>query len=485
MHARVTDFFIYKWRYPLGYLFIAALLVIVVGIAVFSTPGGLRAGEMTSTVESAALSVESLEPSMVINLPYHVIQRIIFIFFGVSTVTIKLPSLILGTLTIIGIFFLTRIWFRRNVAVLSTILAATSTQFLFLIQDGTPAIMYSFILVWVLLCGTFITRNYMFNTFWKVVAGVLLASALYMPLGVYLIVAVVITASLHPHIRHIIKRITKLRLILALSLAAAFITPLIYACIVSSETLFTLLGINLNNFSFTDHVASTWNTFAGFLTLPTGYILTPLYSLGLVVLMTIGLWRVWRQRHTARSYLVLILGGILVPFVFLDPSNTNTVFILATILASYGIAHLISSWYRLFPRNPYARVAGLVPLTILVLGMVYSGVIRYTHNYTYNPAVLSHFSEDLRLLDGTLSKFSKDTAITVVTSSDELPFYNVVAHYDKRFTVSNTYTTTTTTQIATHSAHSAQKPVGTIDTIVASSRATNADRFYIYKSVTK
>jgi len=483
MHARVTDFFIYKWRYPLGYLFIATLLIIVVGIAVFSTPGGLRASEMTSTVGSASLSVESLDPSMVINLPYHVLQRLTFIAFGVTTVTIKLPSLILGTFTIIGIFFLTRIWFRRNVAVLTTILAATSTQFLFLVQDGTPAIMYSFVVVWILLCGTFITRNYMFNTFWKVVAGVLLASALYMPLGIYLIISVIITASFHPHIRYIVRHITKLRLILALSLAAVFITPLVYACIVSPGTLFTLLGVNLYNFSFTDHVVSMWNTFAGFLTLPTSYILTPLYSLGLVVLMTIGLWRVWQQRHTARSYIVLILGGVLLPFVFLDPSNANTLFVLATILAGYGIAHLISSWYKLFPRNPYARIAGLIPLTILVLGMVYSGVIRYTHNYTYNPEVLSYYSDDLKLLDGTLSKFSKDTIITVVARGDEVPFYNAVARYDKRFVVSTNYDTTTL--ITTRAAHIALKPNGKIDTIVASSRANDADRFYIYKTVIK
>lgn len=485
MQARVTDFLIYKWRYPIGYLFIAALLVIVVGIAVFTTPGGLRAGEMESTVKSAALSVESLDASMVINLPYHVLQRVTFMALGVSTITIKLPSLILGTLTIIGIFFLARIWFQRNVAVLTTILAATSTQFLFLVQDGTPAIMYSFVVVWLLLSGTLITRNYMFNTFWKVIAGVLLASALYMPLGIYMVLTVIITTSLHPHIRYIVRHITRLRLMLAIGLAAVFVTPLVYACIVSPETLRALLGVNIGNFVFMDHVVAMWHTFAGFLSVPVGYTLTPLYSLGLVVLMTIGLWRLWHQRHTARSYTMLILGCILMPFIFLDSDHAHTVFIVAMMLTGYGITHLVSSWYRLFPRNPYARIAGFVPLGIVILGMVYSGVIRYTHNYTYNPEVLTHFSDDVKLLDGTLSKLSHSQTVSLLTTNDELPFYNVVAHYDKRFNAITTPSTPSSILIVTRHARTTQKVDGAISTIVASARSTDADRFYIYKNNTK
>jgi hypothetical protein len=483
MHARVTDFFIYRWRYPLGYLSITALLLVVVGIAVFSTPGALRAGEMSATVQSAALSVESLDTSMVINLPYHILQRGVFMLFGVSTFTIKLPSIILGTLTIIGIFFLARIWFRRNVAILTTILAATSTQFLFLVQDGTPAIVYSFVVIWLLLSGTLVTRRYMFNTFWKVVAGVLLASALYMPLGIHLVLAVAITASLHPHIRYIIKHVPRLRLILALSLALGAVTPLVYACIVDPTTLRTLLGINVSGFSWHDNIAGMWHAFAGFLTPASSYIILPLYSLGIVVLMTIGLYRLWRQRHTARGYLVFILGGLLLPFIFLDLSQVTSVFALGAILMAYGISHLISTWYRLFPKNPYARAAGLIPLSILVLGMVYSGVVRYTNNYTSSPQVLSFYTTDLRLLDGTLKKMG-DTPITVVATGEEFAFYNVVAHYDTRFTASETLRPSST-HIVTRTSHQTIQPQTEIDTIVASPRAQEADRFYIYKTSSK
>lgn len=439
---------------------------------------------METTVKSAALSIESLEPSMVIDLPYHVLQRVIFILFGVSTLTIKLPSIILGTLTIIGIFYLARIWFRRSVAILTTVLAATSTQFLFLIQDGTPAITFSFVVVWLLLSGTLVTRSHMFSTFWKVVAGALLASALYMPLGIYLLIAVIITAAFHPHIRYSIKHITRPRLILSLGLAAVFVTPLIYACIVSTETLRTLLGVNITHFSLVDNTRAMWDAFAGFLSVPTGYMLTPLYSLGFVVLMSIGLYRLWKERHTARSYIVFIIGCILLPFIFLDTSKANTVFPVAVILAGYGIRHLISSWYVLFPRNPYARVAGLVPLTVIILGMVYSGIVRFSHNYTYNSPVVSYYSSDLKLLDATLHTLDEGRHITLVTSSDELGFYSVVAHYDKRF-VAQAHTDASPVLFVTHAAHVTGQRGDTLAQIVTNARTANADRFYIYKTVDK
>ena len=487
MRTRVTDLFIYKWRYPLGYLLITALLITTLAVATLSTPGGLRAGEMEATVKSASLSVEVMEPSMVVNLPYHILQRIGFMLFGVSTFTIKLPSIILGLLTIIGIFFLIRVWFRRNVAILTTILVATSTQFLFLIQDGTAGVMFSFVAVWLLLSGTFITRNFMFDTFWKVVVGALLATALYIPLGIYLVITVIVTAALHPHIRYSFKHIARLRLVLAASLGAASITPLIYACIVNPTTLLTLLGINLGvGFSFMEHATAMWRAFCDFPTPSTGYLLTPLYSLGVVVLMTIGLYQVWRQRHTARSYFVLILGIGLMPFLFIDPTQVTSVFPLATLLMAYGISTLIKNWYKLFPRNPYARIGGLVPLTIIILGMVYSGVARYTHSYTYNPQVLSHYSSDLRLLDGTLNKIGTGPSITLVTSQHEFAFYNVVAHYDKRFGATVAITPpTSSTHIWTRAAQSGKKVNTTLTTIVTDGRAIASDRFYIYKTPQK
>ena len=120
MKSHVTDYALYRWRYKIGYSLIFLIVVVILGLTSIYIPGSLREAELSSALESGALSAQSLDPATVVNLPYHILQRLGFMVFGVSTLTIKLPSIILGALTSVGVCLLTRAWFRRNVAVLAT-----------------------------------------------------------------------------------------------------------------------------------------------------------------------------------------------------------------------------------------------------------------------------------------------------------------------------------------------------------------------------
>ena len=103
-----ADYTLYKYRYILSYFCIAVLLVAVLWIGVLYTPGGLREQEIKSVSQASMLSRQTLEPSMVVNLPYYLLQRLSIFVFGVSEFSIKLPSIALGTLTMLGIFMLIR-----------------------------------------------------------------------------------------------------------------------------------------------------------------------------------------------------------------------------------------------------------------------------------------------------------------------------------------------------------------------------------------
>jgi len=108
MQSQVNDFLVYRWRYILSYAFVGLIIAAVVTIASMYVPGALRSGEMNSALQSGALSMESLDPLMVIDLPYHILQRLSFMAFGVSTISIKLPSIVLGLATILGLYLLVR-----------------------------------------------------------------------------------------------------------------------------------------------------------------------------------------------------------------------------------------------------------------------------------------------------------------------------------------------------------------------------------------
>lgn len=117
--------------------------------------------------------------------------------------------------------------------------------------------------------------------------------------------------------------------------------------------------------------------------------------------------------------------------------------------------------------------------------MIFTGFASFINNYSYNANVLQAYSNDLKLLTRNVTaNHQQDMKVQVITTKDQEPFYSLVAHYDKRFSVSTDFTTKQTV-IMTHDAYHKHTPKTAISTIVTNRRATDADRFYIYKSVAK
>lgn len=484
MRTPVNDYLLYRWRYPLGYIGIIAVILGVIFVAGYYIPGALRQGEMQSALESGNLSLQNIQPEMVVNLPYHLLQRLSFIAFGVTTFTIKLPSIILGIATALGVFLLLCTWFRRNVAVLGTVLAATTTQFLYQAQDGTPDIMYSALTIWLLFVATYVTRNKIFGTLWKVLAGILMALALYTPLGIYLVIAVMTTALFHPHIRYIIKRFSRPKLILAMLLGLVSLAPVVYASIIDKHVLFTLLGLPLASIDILENLKTVANSLLNFVMPSQNHMLQPLYSLGVVMLMAIGITKLMSQKYTARSYITITWALLLLPLIIINPDRITYLFPIVVLLMAMGIVTMITRWYKMFPRNPYARIAGLIPLSILVIGIVLSGVMRYVNNYQYNPQVLAWYSSDLRLLWHELraNKSTQDNTIVVVSPKEE-QFYQLAARYNRNMSVATNFSTVSDTVIVSHEAFHAARPKANdfLESIVTNRHSNDSDRFYIYK----
>lgn len=486
MKTQVTDLFLYRWRYRLGYVVLTILTIVVVGLIATLIPGALRSAEMQSALTSGELSIKSLTPAMVVDWPYHVLQRGSFMLFGVTQLSIKLPSLVIGFFTAVGIFMLIRTWFRRNIAIIVTVLAVTMAPFLFMIQDGTPTIMFTALTVWLLVAGTYVTRGLLFGTFWKVLGCVLLAISLYTPLGIYLTVALIITASLHPHIRYVIRRIAKPRLILAIILGIVSIAPLAYAIYLDNAVAMRIFGVPSGPIDIGANVVSVGQDLFGFFSTSNSHLLRPMFSLATVLLVLIGIYRLLTVKYTARSYAAIILGVIVSIAIIINPRYAYNLFPIIVLMVAMGVATLIIDWYKLFPRNPYARIAGLIPLAVLVVGLSFSDVTRYTSSYLYSPDILASYSYDLRLLSKTLAKQPKDTKILLVTTQKERSFYDLVAYYDKRFIVTTEYDTADRpVAIVSHGAYQANMPPWQLTQIITNRKATDADRFYLYKTSAK
>lgn len=484
MVTSISDYFLYRWRYLLGYGVIVILMAALLAVTWFLIPGGISSAEMNSTVNSSSLtfSIQTFKPEAIVNLPYHLLQHGSFTLFGVSDFSIKLPSIALGLLSALGILLLLRMWFKQNVAVITTVLVLTTGQFLFITQDGTPTVVYIFWSVWLLVSALMVSRRVGgWPILWKVALFGISALSLYTPLAVYIILALLSAAALHPHLRYIIRHLSKVRLLIGFACGLILLAPLIYTIIKEPAVGLQLLGIPTTMPNILDNGRMLFDQYLTFMN-PGGLVLlTPVYGLGAVILMTLGIVRLFTMKYTARGYITIAWIILLLPAIIINPRYVTVAFLPIILLTAMGVSMLITMWYQLFPRNPYARIAGLIPLAVLIGGMLFSGVERYIYTYQYNPSVATQFSQDLQLLNTFLSENAK-SKVTVLVSDREVPFYAAVAKYSDQLTVVAKGSPLVASDFNLVSKSAKEPKAGNPTTILTNSKKDNADRFYIYKS---
>lgn len=468
-----STFSLYRWRYIIGYgvvgLFLAGLLL----FAGLFLPGGLSQDEMQSVVASDSLHITDFSSFAQLDLPYLLLQNASLHLFGATTFSIKLPSLILALFTALGMIFLLRRWFSHNIAVLGSFIAITTGQFLFIAQNGTAGILYIFWPTLLLLLGTLISRSKKQAFIWKVLFFIAIALSLYTPLSIYPVLAIIIATALHPHLRNIVRNLSKIKLAGALVVGLILLLPLGYGIIQDPSLGLRLLGVPSESPNISSNVAQLLKQYLDFWTPSTTSLMTPVFGLGSLLLIAFGLYRLIRRRETTQSYLIISWILCLIPVLIINPSFTSVTFLPLMLLLTSGLQGLIGYWYRLFPRNPYARIAGLIPLIVLVAGLVVSGLDRYAYGYFYQPSTASHFSKDLSLLP------AKTTLLVV--GDDEQPFYTAVSHSRDDLNVSSQ--PSGGSFVATHEAyhdHSGFKGY-TVESIITSGSSEDSDRFYLYK----
>lgn len=468
---------LYRYRYFIGYSIIALLFVSLLLFAGLYVPGGLATSELNSVVKGAAVDIHQPSTLAVTSLPYILLQQLSVETLGISNFSIKLPSLICALITGVAAIFLLRRWFSSNIAVLATMIMITTGQFLFVAQLGASSITFIMWSVLLLLSASMITGGSSHKAFWKVTFFIVAGLSLYTPLSLYLLLAIVSAALLHPHVRYVLKRISAGKLFLYGLLFLLFIAPLGYFIYIRPELTLLLLGIPTNwPPDILNNATIISQQYFAFLNPSSGNLMTPVFGLGSIILILIGAVRLFKTRYTARSYTVTAWFVLLVPVILINPTYTSITFVPFLLLLATGLESLLRSWYSLFPRNPYARVAGLLPLIVLVSGLLLSGVDRYVYGYHYDPSTARNFTRDLTLFNYQVK--SDDTYLVV--SEKEKPFYDAVAKYSDNVTVSTTAPPDRDFAV-TKAAHTQSIP-NEVRRVVVTSHSDSADRFYLYNN---
>lgn len=475
----LSDFFTYKYRYQIGYGLIIILFICLLVVAGMYVPGGLSKGETAAFVQTASLDKQDPSTLAIPNLPFYIAQRFSLEAFGPSVFASKLPALICAFFAGIGAVLLLRRWFRPNIALLATVIMITTGQFLYVAQSGTASISYILWPVWLLLTATMITSSPRHKRFWKVMFFIVMPLSLYTPLNIYLVLAIFSAGILHPHVRYVLKRMPRSHLAMLVVGSLVISAPLAYLIGVRPQLALELLGAPAS------WPPDIWQNgkilvqqYLNFISPQSGVLMTPVLGLGSIALILIGAWQLFTIRYTARSYTLTAWIVLLLPVLVINPFYTSVTFVPLLLLVASGMGYLLREWYGMFPRNPYARFVGIVPLTILVAGLVVTGSNRYFDGYRYDPDTASSFNHDITLYNDHIN--AKNIPKLVVTR-DELPFYTALVRYDRKNPPLIMTTTPSSGEFAaTRDAHLTINNAP-IMRIITTDDSQSSDRFYIYK----
>lgn len=424
----VTEWFLYKHRYRVGYALLATAVGLYLLLHTSLVPPGLGASESASIITAAHISLTEL-PTNIVDLPYLLVQKFSVMFLGVTPLGVRLPSLIFGGLTALCLMFLLKRWFPRNIAMLAAIIALTSAWFIGTARLGTPVIMVPFWTSLILLAATFISQQTPHWKWWKVVLAFAAALSLYTPFMGYIFAAALVAGFSQPHLRYLIRKSTSFHMTLGTALFLLILAPLGWGLYKNPGQAWQLLAVPSNlpgplqfGQDFLQALSNIFNPY----NISFGEFATPLLGLATIALLLLGGLRLLKDFHAVRSHVLLIWLAILVPIIGFNPQNLAVLMVPAFLATAIGLQLIIRYWYRLFPRNPYARVFGLLPLCLLLLSIVQFNDQRYTYGMAYSAQAHNTFSSDAFLIQQKLAS-TPEGSITLVVPQTQRDLYNIVA----------------------------------------------------------
>ena len=488
----LTNWVLYRWRYVWGYMALVVLFVVAVIVASIYAPGGLSQSEINMVGTTNSIDFSNLSTLAVVNLPLHLLQYVIFMIFGVSTFTIKLPAILISIVTAISLFFLLRRWFRPNVSILAMLIMVATGQLIFLSQSFTADILYVLYTSLILLFSSLIVQRAKHQRLWKILLSITIGLSLFTPYFWYINLGLLIVALIHPHPRHfLVGRKYRTSWILAICITLVFTAIAIYFGITNPSFGSLVFGLDSVNLNILANAKSLFQSYFWPTSLIINGQIAPIIDISALALMILGLLKTIVDRSTARTYMIWIWLLLALPLLLVRPDLVAVITVPLFILLAIGIETLLREWYSIFPKNPYARGVGLVLIIGLVGVMTLSGIERHTYGYKYNPEAVKSFNFDLPLIKEAHDKQQIEVALV---SSDESPIYEAFSKHNTdselsveihAISLSEGSKVAVTRQARQELDKLPSKKKWQLNSILTNDKSTDSDRLYIYKSTEK
>lgn len=477
----LAKLFLYRYRFQIGYIILGIAFLGLIFFLPNISPAGLSEAEMSSTVDSYNLHFSSVTTGDLLDLPYHLLQKVSILLFGFTTFAIKLPSILLASALSFLLILLLNRWFKNNIALLASILTVLSIPFLYLSGTGTPNIMVVFWPTLLLWLGSKIQGEEKPRPSYCFLFAFTMLLSIFTPHMIYLDAFIIFFVLINPHLRFTIKNLPKLPLVLT-SLIIFLGLGMLVLNILSNPTIALRLFFaeNLDFPHYLNNISLSFAPFFSWGTNPEGVLLTPLIGLPSLFLAFTGLFSTVKGFFASRNSIATYL---LIFTIFVSGFDTNSSLLIIlplSILIAHGLRYILEKWYGIFPENPYARIFGILPISIFIIIMIFSGLAHFIFGYRYTPSVANEFNNDLELV----SALSEDTTLLLNEDSLEYRFYYAYEDRTHAIDLAVLPPETITGTLATLGKYNFEdyslEFKGKLDRIITSPKSNNSDRIYLY-----
>ena len=453
------------------------LLIILTSVS----PGGLSQSEMNSVVEASRVSLKHYDIRAVVDLPYHAIQKLSILAFGINLYSIKLPSILFATVSAFFIILLLNRWFKSDVAIVGSILTTLSTAFLFLAGSGTPIIMYIFWLSIILWCGSKIVGNNNVHPLLILLFAFCIGFSLYTPHLCYVSLAIAFAGITHPHLRFALKQLKPYQLIACIMALMISVAPLAVGLYFDHGNIAELAWSK--NFSLNGYLHNIVDAFAPFFSFSLAYdsiYLAPLFGLANLALIIIGALASIGKLFTSRNTIVSLLAIYAIAISGLNVEAAIAIIVPVAILSAAGLESIIEKWHSLFPENPYAHIIGTTPIIIVVTMIIASGLNHFIFGYHYTPRVVKNFNDDISIITQNVKK---GETLYLPAETENYKFYSLLGRFNK-INVINSHSDINQESFAVLGGKTEMKGYE-LSRIITSPKSRNSDRLYLYHKITE
>lgn len=375
-----------KWQEITLFLLGALLVIFVLWFRLGSLVPGLSSMELNQLTSSENLSQLLSSP---IGLPFTLLQFITRNILS-NSLGFRSASAVIGLVIVGSFYYVLTNWYSRRIAILGSVLLLTSAWFLHTSRTGTDSSMY--MLIFCSIACIIWANNSKHNILPVVISVFLMLLLLYIPGMIWLIVPVVLWQS-----GNIVRLLRKWNMLLISSvsiLAILALAPLAHALIKNPDLIKPYLGLS---YAFPSPAQFLGNIidipvmlFARGPNNPAIWLARlPLLNLFVSAMFVLGVYAYYKNRQLDRtSYIlfIIIVGIILISMG--DVINISLILPFVYLISAGGLAMLLQQWYKVFPRNPFARSAGLLILTIAILISAFQGARQYFIAWPHSPKTI-------------------------------------------------------------------------------------------------